>query len=323
MTEWRTRTGRTRRAVLGASLALPAVASARLAAAQTAAPKRVTGQVVGAPGVNIRSCARTTCPVRTVVKLGEELTVTGERVDNYFPVEKGNVVGFAFDLYVMTPDHVPELVQGQQGCKRVGLIFNLGVGYPMQLGPLKALQAKGIAASVFPMGWWAKVPENAAALKQIDQMGFLIGSHGNDRKELTGLSDDAVRADIATAAEVITSVIGKPPQPFMTPYAAASDDRVLGLIGKAGFLPVGFRVPAADWDFDADPNEIFMKVVPNVTDGDLIEFHLDAPATPQATAVALPWVVDRLLEKGYTFVTVADMAQPCAPAGAPPATPAA
>lgn len=322
MAAWRNRIGRTRRAVLGAALALPAAAAFR-ASAQTAAPQRVTGQVVATTGVNIRACARTTCPVRGVVKLGEQLTVTGPRVDNFFPVEKGNVAGFAFDLYVLTPDHVPELVQGQQGCKRVGLIFNLGVGYPMQVAPLKALHDRGIVASVFPMGWWAKVPENAAALKQIDQMGFLIGSHGNDRKELTSLSDDAVRADIAAAATVIQTVIGKPPQPFMTPYAAASDDRVLGLIGQAGFLPVGFRVPAADWDFNADPNQIFMKVVPNVSDGDMIEFHLDAPATPQATAVALPWVVDRLLEKGYTFVTVADMAQPCTPAGTPPATPAA
>jgi hypothetical protein len=57
--------------------------------------------------------------------------------------------------------------------------------------------------------------------------------------------------------------------------------------------------------------------VPNVEDGAIVEFHLDGPSSEQATAVAIPWIVETLKERGYHFVTIPDMAQPC-PAGATP-----
>jgi peptidoglycan/xylan/chitin deacetylase (PgdA/CDA1 family) len=273
------------------------------------APAPVPATVVGAPGVNIRACARVECPVRGVAKLGESLTVTGPAIDNFLPVRWGNVEGFAFDLYVATPDRTPELVQGQAGCNRVAILFDVGIGYPMQLDPLRWLKQNGIAATVFAMGWWAKA--NPDDLKQIAAMGFPIGSHGNERKNLPDRGDDEIKADIAGAADIIQSIIGEKPQPYFTPYAAAIDDRVRGLIARAGYLPVGWNVAADDWDFNVDPNQVFMKVVPNVTDGDLVEFHLDAPSTPQSTTVALPWIVDRLQKKGFTFVTAPEMAQPC------------
>jgi peptidoglycan-N-acetylglucosamine deacetylase len=289
-----------------ASLLAP---SLRRTAAESAAPAPIPGTVVGAAGVNIRACARVACPVRAVAKLGEAVTITGPDIDDFLPVRWGDVEGFAYDLYIATPQRTPELIQGEAGCNRVAILFDIGIGYPMQLDPLRWLKQNNIAATVFAMGWWAKA--NPDALKEIAKMGFPIGSHGNERKNLPDRGDDEIKADIAAAADIIESIIGQKPQPYFTPYAAAIDDRVRGLIARAGYLPVGWNVAADDWDFNIDPNQVFMKVVPNVTDGDLVEFHLDAPSTPQSTAVALPWIVDRLQKKGFTFVTAPEMAQPC------------
>ena len=80
---------------------------------------------------------------------------------------------------------------------------------------------------------------------------------------------------------------------------------------RSGYLPVAWTIPADDWDFDADPNVIFENVVPNIYDGAIVEFHLDAPATAESTAIALPWIVERLRLKGYRFVTIPELAQPC------------
>ena len=75
-------------------------------------------------------------------------------------------------------------------------------------------------------------------------------------------------------------------------------------------LPMtGARTSSADYVFD--------RVVPNVEDGSIVEFHLDGPSSEQATAVAIPRIVEALKERGYQFVTIPDMAQPC-PAGATP-----
>ncbi len=160
-------------------------------------------------------------------------------------------------------------------------------------------------------------------LKKIADAGFPIGSHGDQRVKLTERTDADVTRDVREADAVIERAIGEKPMPYFTPYAAATDERVRALVARAGYLPVLHSLSAADWDFGADPDAIWERVVPNVTDGAIVEFHLDAPASAESTAVALPWIVERLRAKGYRFVTVPEMAQPCAnpAAGSPSPTP--
>jgi hypothetical protein len=56
--------------------------------------------------------------------------------------------------------------------------------------------------------------------------------------------------------------------------------------------------------------------MPNVYDGAIVELHLDGPASATSTGVALPWIVDELRDAGYTFVTIPELARPCATASA-------
>jgi len=95
------------------------------------------------------------------------------------------------------------------------------------------------------------------------------------------------------------------------------DERVRGLVASEGYLPVAWDVPADDWGEDISADYVFDRVVPNVEDGSIVEFHLDGPSSEQATAVAIPQIVEALKERGYHFVTIPDMAQPC-PAGVTP-----
>ena len=89
------------------------------------------------------------------------------------------------------------------------------------------------------------------------------------------------------------------------------DERVRGLIARQRYLPVAWTVPADDWDFGVTADAVWENVVPKVHDGAIVEFHLDAPATAESTAVAMPWIVERLRAKGYRFVTIPEMARPC------------
>lgn len=313
--------------LLGALLLLPSIATAGSApvAATTPSPTSglqnpslapspapVQGTIVGAPaGVNIRACPKADCSVVGIAKFGERLLVTGPAKDGFVPVERGGVAGYAFALYVATAEGgTPELRQGLPGCNRVAFIFNVGVGFENRIEILDRLKADGIPATVFPMGWWAD--EHPDLLQRIAQGGFPIGSHGAERVKLTDRGDEAVKADIRAAAATIERAIGKPPEPYFTPYAAETDERVNGLIARAGYLPVGYTLPAGDWDYGADPDRVWENVVPKVQDGAIVEFHLDAPASAESTGVALPWIVERLRAKGYRFVTIAEMARPCA-----------
>ena len=120
--------------------------------------------------------------------------------------------------------------KGTPGCKRVALIFNIGIGEPLQTHPLLWLKAEGVPATLFPMGWWALAfPDD---MRTIAMLGFPIGTHGDVRLNLTGFSDDEVVIDLRDSATHIRQVIGKDPVPYFTAYAADMDERVRSLVAR-------------------------------------------------------------------------------------------
>ena len=277
---------------------------------------REAGVVVGTTGLNIRECPDVSCGSHGLAQLEDPIIVTGPEEDGYLPVEWAGKAGWACHLYVATPSRgTPFLEKGTPVCKRVALIVNIGIGEPLQTHPLLWLKAEGVPATLFPMGWWALAfPDD---MRTIAMLGFPIGTHGDVRLNLTGFSDDEVVIDLRDSATHIRQVSGKDPAPYFTAYAADIDERVRSLVAREGYLPVAWDVPADDWGEDISAEYVFDRVVPNVEDGSIVEFHLDGPSSEQATAVAIPWIVETLQERGYQFVTIPDMAQPC-PAGATP-----
>jgi peptidoglycan/xylan/chitin deacetylase (PgdA/CDA1 family) len=289
-------------------------ATAPAVAQDTAIPE--AGVVVGTTGLNIRECPDVSCGSRGLAQLEDPIIVTGPEEDGYLPVQWAGKSGWAWHLYVATPSRgTPFLEKGTPGCKRVALIVNIGIGEPLQTHPLLWLKAEGVPATLFPMGWWALAfPDD---MRTIAMLGFPIGTHGDVRLNLTGFSDDEVITDLRDSATHIREVIGKDPVPYFTAYAADMDERVRGLVASEGYLPVAWDVPADDWGEDISAEYVFKRVVPNVEDGSIVEFHLDGPSSKEATAVAIPRIVEALRDQGYHFVTIQDMAQPC-PAGATP-----
>ena len=267
--------------------------------------------VTGADAVNIRACPSVDCEVLATAPLGARLRVTGEAEGSFLPVRYSGVDGYAFDLYVTeSGEEAPWLTSGEPGCQRVALIFNIGIGDPPSETVVDTLLDRQVPATMFAMGWWAE--EQPVYLRRLADEGFVIGSHGHNRQELTTLDDTAIAADLKAADEAIARVTGNEPEPWFTPYAAASDPRVRAVVGAAGYLPVGWEVPAADYGADATSAEVYDRVMSNIYDGAIVEMHLDGPATEWSTAEALPWIIDELEAEGYDFVTVPEMATPCA-----------
>jgi peptidoglycan/xylan/chitin deacetylase (PgdA/CDA1 family) len=188
-------------------------------------------------------------------------------------------------------------------------LFNIGIGQEMQMHTLRWLKQNNVPATIFPMGWWAI--QNQDDMREMAMLGFPIGTHGDTRMVLTEHTDYEVLNDLRSSATKIKQVTGTEPVPYFTPYAAAIDERVRSLVASEGYLPVAWDVSAADWDVDITADFVYERVVSNVEDGSIVEFHLDGPSSAQSTAVAIPWIVESLRAKGFTFVTVQDMAQPC------------
>jgi peptidoglycan/xylan/chitin deacetylase (PgdA/CDA1 family) len=297
------------------ALNVPRSAGADPSVGGSAAWPPLGATVFGTEGVRLRTCPSLDCEVMAVAKLGERLTVTGPTENGFSPVDYGGALGFAYDLFLAKDGQAtPSLVEGQAGCNRIALIFNIGIGERPILEILDSLARESVPATVFAMGWW--VTEHPDDLRRIAAAGFPIGSHGDHRLELTGLSDVEVLAEVTGSAAAIEAVLGVPPAPWFTPYANEVDDRIRRLVGGLGYMPVGWRVPAADFGPNATAESVYGRVMPNVYDGAIVELHLDGPASETSTAVALPWIVQELRAAGYTFVTVPELATPCATANA-------
>lgn len=274
----------------------------------SAAPPTAT--VVGTEELAILSCPLPDCQVVDRAPLGTAVQIVDEESDVFSEVLYNGSFGYASQLYLATdPSHVPFLVEGDPGCQRIALIFNVGVGFEPATGILDTLDTERVPATMFVMGWWAA--EHPPILERMVEEGYVIGSHGNWPQELTELSDSEVVADLNNASEAIEHATGKPPAPLFTPYAAASDERVRAIVAASGFLPVAWNVPAADYGEDATEDAVYNRVMNEIYDGAIVELHLDGPASAESTGRALPRLVRDLRAQGYRFVTVPEMAEPC------------
>lgn len=262
--------------------------------------------------VNIRICPATDCEIVATANLGEPLEVIGNSVNGYVPVVYNGIKGFAYALFVADQTKDTWFTQGEAGCNRVAFIFNIGVGYTPSQGVLDTLQSYGVAATMFPMGNWAAA--NPDYLGQLAAAGFPIGTHGDQALYLTGLTDSQIQGDLLDSVSAISAVTGEPVIPWATPYAADTDPRVRRVIAQLGFVPVGWTVSANDYSESATADGVYSRVVNGVSDGAIVEFHLDGPVTDSSTGAALPAIIETLQSAGYTFVTVPEMATPCGPA---------
>jgi uncharacterized protein YgiM (DUF1202 family) len=286
-------------------LVLAIVAGAALPFTASAA----TGNVVATQSVNIRSCPTLECQVIGAASLNDDIEITGTMVNGFYPVRWFGVEGWAFGLYLMPGSTAPWLVEGDAYCNRVAFVFNIGIGYTPSQSILNTLIQQDVDATMFPMGSFARA--QPGYLRQLDDAGFVIGTHGDQNLFLTGESDTTIRNDVNASVAAIEAVIGRPMDPFFTPYAADTNNRVRTVVSQQGLLPVGWNIAANDYASTATESAVYSRIMNNVYPGAVIEFHLDGPATEWSTARALPRIIRDLRAQGYEMATIPDMADPC------------
>jgi peptidoglycan/xylan/chitin deacetylase (PgdA/CDA1 family) len=224
------------------------------------------------------------------------------------------VVGNAAPATAQMPERGdPWFMEGDVSCGRIALIFNIGMSSNAGETPsdaiLHTLIDAMVDATMFPMGEFARAhPEY---LQRLNTAGFEIGTHGDVAISLTQASDEAIREDIRTSIDAIEAVIGRPIDPYHTPYAADTDMRVRDVIGSEGLVPIGWKVSAPDWSEGASEEAVYRAVVDHVYPGAIVEMHLDGSATERSKARALPRIIADLRDRGYEFVTIGDMLEPC------------
>lgn len=197
---------------------------------------------------------------------------------------------------VLSSRHMYEKAHVDMGIeeeKRIALTFDDGPHptYTKQL--LDGLKERSVKATFFLIG--TNVEGQEALVERMSEEGHLIGGHTYRHVELTKVPIEVACEEIERTNRMIEKIIEKQVLYIRPPYGLWSKE-LETLINQTFVL---WDVDPADWKGQS-ADSIITSVMDCVKEDDIILLH-DVYETSVQAALE---IVDRLQEKGYTFVTV-------------------
>lgn len=179
---------------------------------------------------------------------------------------------------------------------------------------LEALKAKGVHATFFVVGM--RVKQHPELVKRMIDEGHEVGNHTNEHLRLDLLNEQQVRNQIEFCATNIERATGTHPT-LLRPPGMRMTPAVLKIVLEYGYVTVGWNIGAKDFipskkfvevdpslypKLGVSPEQIADRVVRQLKPGTIILLH-----DMDATANALPLIIDRVRAEGYEFKSTAQM----------------
>ncbi|CAB0629672.1 polysaccharide deacetylase family protein [Corynebacterium diphtheriae] len=201
------------------------------------------------------------------------------------------------------PSPMPQLPQVQSrgaepvDCsvlKCVALTFDDGPGpYTSQI--LDTLDSHGVKATFFEIA--TAIPRFPEVVRRQVASGMEVGSHTVTHRQLPLLPLAEQQREADGASDRLVEAGAPRPVMMRPPYGAWNQDTK-----RLGYSLILWNVDSEDWknrDAQVTTNNIMAQVRP----GSIVLMHDIHPST----AEALPGIIDRLKEQGYTLVTVSQL----------------
>lgn len=185
--------------------------------------------------------------------------------------------------------------------KVVALTFDISWGNEMAPKVLEVLRQEGVKATFFLSGPWAK--NHQELVKQIQQDGHEIESHGQEHVDLNALGRQGAAQNIAAAHAILKELTGKEPTYIRPPNGSFNKESVQGA-KDLGYATVIWSVDSLDWK-NPGVDTIISRTTRLVHPGAIILMH--ASDSCKQTDQALPTVIRNLKQQGYEFLLLDDL----------------
>lgn len=193
-------------------------------------------------------------------------------------------------------------VNGNPDQKKIALTFDDSPDENVTNEVLDVLQQTKVKASFFMIG--APMENlNISSVKRASNEGHLVLNHSYNHPHFTQLSDEAVAQELNASSTKIEELTGHYPLLVRPPYGSINQS-VVNTINAQGFTSVLWSLDSLDWAVK-EKDAIIENVLANIRPGDIILMH--SGQSNHATAEALPEIIAKLKDGGYTFVTVAEL----------------
>ena len=188
-----------------------------------------------------------------------------------------------------------------KGKKYIALTFDEGPsGATQKL--LDILKEKSAKATFFVQGDHTEA--NQSSIKAIADAGMELGSNTYSDVDLTKLSGEELRSQITRGFDAIEQAGGGRTAVLRAPYGTLSQEnwaQAADVFGAA----ITWNLDSGDWMLKG-AQQVVDNVVGAAKNGNIV-LLTDSDATATQTAEALPQIIDRLQENGYTLVTLSEL----------------
>jgi cellulose synthase/poly-beta-1,6-N-acetylglucosamine synthase-like glycosyltransferase/spore germination protein YaaH/peptidoglycan/xylan/chitin deacetylase (PgdA/CDA1 family) len=194
--------------------------------------------------------------------------------------------------------------------KKVILTFDDGPSSEYTPRILDILEKEKVPAAFFVIGINAE--NNLNVLKRMYDDGFEIGNHSFSHPNMAQISSERSKMELNATRRIIECITGHSTILFRPPYNADSEPETLEEIipieiaKESNYYTVGESIDPLDWQKGISPDSIFNRIIREEKNGNIILLH-DAGGNREATIIALPRIIHYFKNKGYQFISVAEL----------------
>lgn len=186
---------------------------------------------------------------------------------------------------------------GDPAKKELFLTFDNGYenGYTTPI--LDVLKAKKVPAVFFITGHY--VIDQPELVKRMASEGHLVGNHSWSHPDMTKITDDQIKEELARVKEETAKLTGKAEMAYLRPPRGIFSERTLRVTKQLGYINVFWSAAYKDWDTkdQKGADYAFQKVTSQLHPGAVILLH----SVSKDNAEALGAIIDEARRQGYEF----------------------
>lgn len=242
---------------------------------------------------------------------GEILDVTaqpqiGSRIIS-FDAQRGVISGERFTVFPS-----PYVITRRGSAERkIVLTFDDGPDPRFTPLVLDALRDADVPATFFIIG--ANGQLHPHLLRRAVKEGHELGNHTFTHPNIASISPTQLRLELSATQHLLASEVNRHSLLFRSPYAVDAEPetidqvRPIELAAQQGYVIVGMQIDPDDWKRPGT-DEIVRRVVDAAErgDGNIVLLH-DSGGDRSQTVEAIPRIARELRERGFEFVTIAQL----------------
>lgn len=190
-------------------------------------------------------------------------------------------------------------------CERNCVALTLDDGYTSASGSfdriLDTLKYKKVHATFFMLG--TVMQQYPDRMKRLSDEGHQLANHSFSHADFTRLSSAQIINEITYTNQIGESITGKPTKPYFRYPGGSHNASTDAIVKNLGYKYFGWTASAGDTGSNVTVQSATFGMLWNLHDGSIILGH----TMKDATAGALPTVIDAIRNAGFTLATLDEM----------------